>query len=244
MPRFRLLALLLLAGCSEPPPPLPPPPVVVAPPPYETRAEHHRDGIGKFYMGREISHVMGHQAIGWLERPEREREEQPAKLMEALELKPGHVVADVGAGSGYFAFRLAPRVAPGGKVLAVDIQQEMLDFLRKKSAQLGIANVEPVMGTIEDPNLPAGGVDLVLMVDVYHEFSHPWEMMTAIRKSLKPGGRVVFVEYRREDPTIPIKELHKMTEEQVRKEMDVVGLKFVRNVATLPRQHILVFSKD
>jgi ubiquinone/menaquinone biosynthesis C-methylase UbiE len=213
------------------------------PPPYETREKHDPNGIGKFYLGREIAHVMGHQAAGWLERPEREQEEEPRKVIEALELKPGQVVADVGVGTGYFAFRMAPHVGEKGKVLGVDIQPEMLDLLRAKAAKLGVKNVEGVLGTVKDPKLPEGGVDLVLMVDVYHEFDHPWEMMQAIKKSLKPGGRVVLVEYRKEDPTVPIKEVHKMSEEQIKKEMAVVGLEHVKTVGTLPRQHIVIFRK-
>jgi ubiquinone/menaquinone biosynthesis C-methylase UbiE len=137
---------------------------------------------------------------------------------------------------------LAERV-PDGKVLAVDIQPEMLDILRKRSAELGVKNVEPVLGTIEDPNLPAGGVDVVLMVDAYHEFDHPYEMMTAIVRALKPGGRVVQVEYRAEDPAVAIKPHHKMTEAQARLEMEAVGLRFVENIRALPQQHMLVFEK-
>lgn len=234
----RLVLLAFLPACTEPPPPAEAP---LPPPPYETRAPH-RDGIGKVYLGREIAKVMGHEAIGWLERPEREREEAPARVIEALDLRPGDVVADIGAGSGYFAFRIAPRVAPRGRVLAVDIQPEMLEHLRAKAERLGVPNVAPVRGSETDPNLPAGGVDLVLMVDVYHEFSYPWEMMAAIRRSLKPGGRVALVEYRGEDPAVPIKPLHKMTEAQVRREMEAAGLRWARTVGTLPRQHILVFT--
>ncbi len=211
-------------------------------PGYETREKHDPNGIGKFYMGREIAHVMGHPAAPWLERTEREKEEEPAKVITALELKPGMVVADVGVGTGYFAFRMAPHLGEKGRVLGVDIQQEMLDKLKKKAESLKVANVEGVLGTITDPKLPEKGVDLVLMVDVYHEFDHPWEMMQAIVKSLKPGGRVVLVEYRKEDPTVPIKEVHKMSEEQVKKEMEVVGLKHAKTVGTLPRQHICVFT--
>ncbi len=151
---------------------------------YEFKEQHDPDGIGKFYQGREIAQVMGHLGIGWLERPEREKEEAPTKLMKALELKPGMVVADVGAGSGYFTFRLAKEVGETGKVLAVDIQQEMLDYLSKRSKELKLGNVEPVMGTETDPKLPEGKVDLILMVDVYHEFSFPYEMTEAMVKSL------------------------------------------------------------
>lgn len=212
-------------------------------PGYETRAQHDPNGIGKFYLGREIAHVMGHPAAVWLERPEREQEEEPAKLVAALELKPGMTVADVGVGTGYFAFRMAPLVGDAGKVLGVDIQPEMLKKLTAKAASLGVKNVEGVLGEEQDPKLPEAGVDLVLMVDVYHEFSHPYEMMAAIRKSLKPGGRVALVEYRKEDPAVPIKEVHKMSEAQAKKEMAAAGLTWLKTVGTLPRQHILLFAK-
>jgi precorrin-6B methylase 2 len=212
-------------------------------PRYEYRLLHDPDGTGKFYMGREIAQVMGHLAAGWLDRPEREREEQPARLMEALKLRPGDVAADVGAGSGYFTFRLAERVGPRGQVLAVDIQPEMLEILRKRMQERGVTNVRLVQGTTTDPRLPAESVDLILMVDVYHEFSHPWEMTRAMVRSLKPGGRIVFVEYRLEDPTVPIKLVHKMSEAQVRREMSVHPLTWVETIDVLPRQHIIVFRK-
>ncbi len=210
---------------------------------YEFRAEHSRDGIGKFYLGREIAHVMGHQAADWLERPERDEEEHTERLVEALPVKPGDVVADIGAGTGYFSRRLAKKVGAKGKILAVDIQPEMIDLLTKTMAGLKITNVEPVLGTITDPKLPPAAVDLVLMVDVYHEFDHPYEMMRAICRSLKPGGRVVFVEFRGEDPKVPIKLLHKMTEAQVRREMSVQPLEWTDTIKVLPRQHIIVFRK-
>src|SRR4051812_10826373 len=162
------------------------------------------DGIGQTYMGREIAQVMGHLAADWLERPEREREERPRKAIEMMELRPTDVVADVGAGSGYFSLRIAERV-PKGKVLAVDIQPEMLDLIRKTAREKGVSNVEPVLGKEDDPMLPAGAVDVALMVDAYHEFDHPREMMLAIVKSLKPGGRLIDLEYRGEDPDVPIK---------------------------------------
>jgi len=212
-------------------------------PRYETRVNHDPDGIGKIYMGREIAQVMGHLGIGWLERPEREKEEAPTKLMKALSLRPGMVVADVGAGSGYFTFRLSKEVGGKGKVLAVDIQPEMLDFLRKRSKELNVANVEPVLGTETDPKLPAGGVDLILLVDVYHEFNFPYEMAEAMVKSLKVGGRLVFVEYRAEDDWVPIKPLHKMTERQVLLEMQPFSLKHKGTNPALPRQHIIIFEK-
>ena len=210
---------------------------------YEYREIHSRDGIGKFYMGREIAHVMGHQAADWLERPERDEEEKTELLVESLSVKSGEVVADIGAGTGYFSRRLAKKVGHKGKILAVEIQQEMIDLLTNKMAELQITNVKPVLGTISDPKLPPASVDLVLMVDVYHEFSEPHEMMEGICKSLKPGGRVVFVEFRGEDPSVPIKPLHKMTEAQVRKEMSVHPLEWAETIKVLPRQHIIVFRK-
>jgi SAM-dependent methyltransferase len=210
---------------------------------YEYRKDHDPNGIGKFYMGREIAEVMGHEAAGWLERPEREKEEQPAKLIELLKLKEGDVVADVGAGSGYLSFRLAERVGDKGKVYAEDIQPEMLDLIRKKMKDKKVANVEPVLGTLTDPKLPAEGVDLILLVDVYHEFDHPYEMTDAMVKALKPGGRLVFVEYRLEDPDVPIKTVHKMSEKQVVKEMGPHPLKHLRTLDVLPWQHVLIFEK-
>lgn len=213
------------------------------PPRYEFRRDHDPNGSGKFYMGREIALVMGHEAAGWLERPEREKEEQPTKLLDALQLKPDEIVADVGAGSGYLTFRLAEKLTGKGKVLAVDIQPEMLALIRQKAKAQGVANVEPVMGTVSDPKLPAAGVDTILMVDVYHEFSHPFEMTEAMVKALKPGGRLVFVEFRLEDEDVPIKLVHKMSEKQVLKEMTPFPLKHVKTHTNLPWQHIVVFEK-
>lgn len=202
-----------------------------------------RDGIGKVYMDREISHVMGHQGATWLERKGREAEEKPATLIKALGLKPGDKVADIGCGSGYFTRRLAKEIGPDGTVYAVDIQPEMLTILDVKMAEAGVANYKPVLGTISDPKLPAETIDLVLFVDVYHEFSHPFEMMDNICKSLKKGGRVVWVEYRKEDPAVAIKLLHKMSEAQVKKEASVHPLEYVETIGVLPRQHIVVFKK-
>jgi ubiquinone/menaquinone biosynthesis C-methylase UbiE len=210
---------------------------------YETRKDHDPDGIGKFYMGREIAQVMGHLAAGWLERPQREQEEQPAKLMAALKLQPGDVVADVGAGSGYYTFRMAEQVGPRGKVLAVDIQKEMLDLIRQRMRERKLTNIEPVLGTETDPKLPAGAVDMILLVDVYHEFSFPYEMTEAMVGALKPGGRLVFVEFRKEDPKVPIKLAHKMTRKQVHKEMTPHPLEHVQTLDVLPWQHIIVFKK-
>jgi len=212
-------------------------------PPYETREQHDPNGVNKWYLGREIAHFMGPGGIPWLDRPEREDEEQPAKVIEALELKGGEVIADVGAGSGYFTFRLAPKVGEKGKILAVEIQDEMIAELKKRIDKNKVTNVETVKCTESDPRLPEAGVDIVLMVDVYHEIAFPYEVMTAIRKALKPGGRMVFIEYRKEDPKVPIKEVHKMSIEQLKKEMAVVGLDHVKTVDTLPRQHIAIFGK-
>lgn len=216
---------------------------------YEFRTNHDPDGIGKFYMGREIAGVMGHQAANWLERPERQQEERTDLLVPLLKLKPGDTVADIGAGTGYYTRLLAKAVATNslagntGLVYAEDIQPEMLDILTNKMRAAGIHNVQPVLGTITDPKLPPGSLDLILMVDVYHEFDHPFEMVDAMCRALKPGGRMVFVEYRKEDPAVAIKLVHKMTEAQVRKEMTVQPLEWVETIRTLPQQHIIVFLK-
>jgi ubiquinone/menaquinone biosynthesis C-methylase UbiE len=202
------------------------------------------DGIGKWYMGREIARVMGHQGAAWLERPEREEEERPSRLIALLKkrIKPTDVFADIGAGTGYYTFRLAPLV-PEGKVLAVDIQQEMLDMLTESAEKRGVKNVELVLGTIEDPKLPEDAVDYVLLVDAYHEFDHPREMLAGIRKGLKPGGKVLLVEFRGENPNVPIKPLHKMTEAQAKREFDAAGLKHVETLPQLPWQHVMIFEK-
>lgn len=210
-------------------------------PTYYTLGKQSYDGTGKYYMGREISQVMGHLGAGWLERPEREAEEKGSLLLAALELQPDHVVADIGAGSGYFTFQIAPLV-PAGKVLAVDIQPEMLELIKEKSLQLGVDNVERIQGEITAPKLPQGQVDRVLMVDVYHEFSHPREMMEGIVAALKPEGKVYLIEYRAEDPNVPIKPRHKMTAEQATREMEAVGLRLIENQAMLPRQHCLIYA--
>lgn len=233
--RTAIWAALLVpfAAADEPPKPR-----------YETRADHDPNGTGKFYMGREIAQVMGYQGAGWLERRERDKEEEPAKLIAALDLKPGMVVADVGAGSGFHTFLMAPLVGDAGKVLAVDIQPQMLALIRNKAKRLNAKNVEPVLGTETDPKLPAGGVDLILLVDVYHEFSHPYEMAEKMVAALKPGGRLVFVEFRMEDEKVPIKLVHKMSERQVIKEMEPFPeLTHTKTVGTLPWQHVVVFEK-
>jgi len=213
-------------------------------PRYEYRRDHDPDGIGKFYLGREIAYVMGHQAAGWLERPEREKEERSSVLLKSLRLKAGEVVADVGAGSGYFTFPLAEQVGPSGKVYAVDIQPEMLALIRKRMRERKVNNVIPVKGTETDPKIPAEAVDLILLVDVYHEFSHPYEMTCAMVRALKPGGRLVFVEYRLEDPDVPIKVVHKMSQRQVLREMEPHPLRHARTINNLPWQHIIIFEKQ
>ena len=211
---------------------------------YETRTEHDRNGIGKFFMGREIAHVMGHQAADWLERPEREAEERTDDMVAALKFREGEVVADIGCGSGYVARKIAKAVGAKGTVYGVEIQQEMLDLLAKRMAMFRIENVKGVMGTITDPKVPAESCDTMILVDVYHEFDHPYEMIRGMLAGLKPGGRIVLVEFRGEDPKVPIKTIHKMTEAQVRKEMALhPELEFAENIGTLPIQHVLIFRK-
>jgi ubiquinone/menaquinone biosynthesis C-methylase UbiE len=211
---------------------------------YEWKAKHDPNGIGKFYMGREIAHVMGHAAATWLERPEREEEENPKKLLELLKLKDGDVVADIGAGSGYYAFRMA-KLVPKGKVLAVDIQKEMLDIIRDRAKKEGVTNVEPVQGEEADPKLKDESVDVILLVDVYHEFAFPYEMTEKMVKALKPGGRLVFVEFRLEDEKVPIKLVHKMSERQVLKEMaEFKDLKHAGTSDKLPWQHVITFTRQ
>jgi ubiquinone/menaquinone biosynthesis C-methylase UbiE len=207
-----------------------------------TQTTPSRDGTGKVYMGREISKVMGHRGANWLERPSRAEKEQPAVLVDSMNLAPSDVVADIGAGTGYFTFRIAPKV-PAGRVFAVDIQPEMLAMMRETIQTENVDNVTLVEGSVTDPSLPADSIDKALMVDAYHEFSHPREMMLNLREALVPGGRVYLVEYRKEDPSIPIKPLHKMTEAQARKEMEAVGLEWVATEEMLPRQHFMIFQK-
>jgi len=202
----------------------------------------NRDGIGKIYMGREISHVMGHQGAAWLERSNRAREEKTDLLIRKLPVEPDDVVADIGAGTGYFSFPVAQRV-PQGTVLAVDIQAEMLEIIEARKVELGVGNIETVRGSIEDPGLPEASVDLIFIVDAYHEFSHPYEMGTAMARALKTGGKLVLIEYRAEDPGVPIKRLHKMSEKQAKKEMAELGLRWVETGNFLPQQHFLVFDK-
>lgn len=210
---------------------------------YQQLLRANVEGIGKFYMGRQISHVMGHQGATWLERPEREREENTTELIRCLKLKAGDQVADIGVGTGYIARRMAKVIGPQGTVHGVDIQPEMLELLEKNMKKLGLNNVKGVRGTITDPKLKPNSLDVVIMVDVYHEFSHPYEMMAGIVKALKPGGRVAFVEYRAEDPKVPIKRLHKMSEAQVKKEASLFPLKHIETYKKLPWQHVVFFEK-
>lgn len=199
-------------------------------------------GTGMFYMGRETSGVMGHLAADWLERPTRTHEEMPDEVVENMSLKPTDVVADIGAGSGYFSFRIAAKV-PQGKVLAVDIQPEMLAMVEARKLSENVANVEGVLGDLQSTNLPPDSVDVAFLVDAYHEFSHPYEMMQSIFTALKPGGRLILVEYRGEDRNVPIRPLHKMTQAQVKREMDVFDLEFEETLDFLPWQHMMIFSK-
>jgi precorrin-6B methylase 2 len=208
-----------------------------------TRVPAGADGIGKRYMGRDIAAVMGWQGAAWLEREEREREERTDLLLTALQLKAGMVVADIGAGTGYLSRRMAPAVMPGGKVLAVDVQPEMLSFLQGMVTKTGLTQIEPSLGAESDVKLPPASVDLAIMVDVYHELAFPQEVMSSIVRALKPGGQVVFVEYRAEDPKVPIKALHKMSEAQIKREAAVHALVWERTVGTLPWQHCVVFRK-
>jgi ubiquinone/menaquinone biosynthesis C-methylase UbiE len=193
--------------------------------------------------GRQIAGVMGVQGADWLNRPEREKEENPEGALDALGIRPGMVVADVGAGTGYMSLRLAKRVGPAGKVYANDLQPEMLRRLRENAAKAGIANIETVQGEEADPKLPLGRMDLVLLVDVYHEFSKPREMIDKIRDAMKPDGRLVLLEYRKEDPNVPIREEHKMTVAEVKAELEPQGLVLSKVIETLPRQHILILTK-
>lgn len=198
------------------------------------------NGTGKWYMGREIAYVMGFHGMDWLERPEREKEEKVSKLIKNLDLQPTEVVADIGAGSGYHVFRMSP-ILTEGKVYAVDIQQEMLDVMKSKMEEEGITNVELIKGDEQSTNLPENAIDKILMVDVYHEFSFPKEMVASMKKALKPDGVIYLIEYRREDEWVPIKKVHKMTEAQAVKEFEAAGFVLDKNMGNLPWQHCMVF---
>ncbi len=236
--RVSLVALLLIQVLA-----LPGALAVDAARPHYAAARASPDGIGKTYLGREIAKVMSYHGAPWLERPERMEEERPDLVLAALNLKLGMAVADVGAGTGYYSWRMAQRVGSGGTVYAVDVQPEMIEILQRQMAQRAASNVKAILGTTIDPLLPAGQLDLVLMVDVYHELEYPYEMLAAIVRALKPGGRIVFVEYRGNDPAVPIKPLHTMTEAQVRKEAAIHPLEWLKTEGNLPWQHVIVFRK-
>jgi precorrin-6B methylase 2 len=199
------------------------------------------DGIGKVYMGREIAQVMGYQGSEWLERKDRDQEEQPQILVEALALKPTDVVADIGAGTGYISLKIASKV-PQGQVLAVDVQPEMIKLLGDRISQSGLTNITPILSTEQNPKLSPNSIDLAIFVDVYHELAYPREVMTAVAKALKPNGRIALVEYRAEDPKVFIKPHHKMTQAQARKEMADIGLKWQETKSVLPLQHLMLFA--
>jgi ubiquinone/menaquinone biosynthesis C-methylase UbiE len=194
-------------------------------------------------MDREISGVMGWQGASWLEREEREREERTDLLLDALALKPGMVVADIGAGTGYLSRRMAPLVMPGGKIIALDLQPEMVNFLQTGMKRLGLVQIEVKLSKVDDIKLSKNSIDMAIMVDVYHELAYPYEVMMSIMQALKPRGRIVFVEYKAEDARVPIKPLHKMSEAQIKREAGVFALEWEQTVSTLPWQHVVVFRK-
>ena len=193
--------------------------------------------------GREIAPVMGAGGAGWLDRPEREAEEAPDQALDAIGIHPGMIIADVGAGTGYMTLRMARRTGPTGKVYANDLQPEMLEKLRARSLREKLSNIETVLGAEADPKLPPNTMDLVLLVDVYHEFSQPQAMLDKIRESLKPDGRLVLLEYRKEDPKVPIRPEHKMSVVEVKTEVEAQGFKLDQVIEKLPRQHIIIFRK-
>ena len=212
-------------------------------PPGYVSAPASTDGIGKRYMDREISAVMGWQGASWLEREKREREERTDLLLDALALQPGMVVADVGAGTGYLSRRMAPLVMPGGKIIALDLQPEMVNLLQTGVKRLGLSQIDVKLSAVDDIKLPKNSIDMAIMVDVYHELAFPYEVMSSIMQALKPRGRIVFVEYKAEDARVPIKTLHKMSEAQIKREAGVFALEWERTVSTLPWQHVVVFRK-
>jgi len=248
--RWPWTALLLLAlsprylPAQTSPPASPEAPTAADPTQNETPAEPVIPPGEKFYLGREIAQTMHFAGAPWLTRESREREEECTTLLKALHFKPGQTVADLGCGNGFYTLKIAPQVSPGGRVLAVDIQPEMLQLLNERARVKKIEGIEPVLGTLIDPKLPDGKVDLVLCVDAYHEFSHPEQMLVAIRKSLSPRGRLVLVEFRAEDPKVPIKPLHKMSKAQVNKELKHNGYKLVEEFDKLPWQHVMFFERD
>ena len=206
------------------------------------KGERTRDGTGKYYMGREISQVMGHLGAGWLERPKREQEERTDLLVKNMKLSESDHVADIGAGSGYFSFRISPLV-PKGKVLAVDISPQMLGIIRAKKSKGTFTNIVTIQSSIKSTTLDEESIDCALIVDAYHEFSYPREMASSIFKALKKEGRLILIEYRKEDPSVPIKLLHKMTQKQAIKEISQVGFVWKKTLDFLPQQHFMVFEK-
>ena len=200
------------------------------------------NGIGKWYMGREIAHVMGFQGMSWLERPEREAEENTTTLLKNMNIQPSDTIADIGAGSGYHVFKMAT-MAKEGHINAVDIQDEMLEAIQQKKKQTSVSNISTVKGESKSVNLPENSIDKVLMVDVYHEFDFPAEMIASIKCALRADGKIYLIEYRGEDATIPIKEIHKMTEKQSVKELKAAGFILEENMDNLPWQHCMVFVK-
>ncbi|WP_425236482.1 class I SAM-dependent methyltransferase [Ulvibacterium sp.] len=201
------------------------------------------NGIGKWYMGREIAHVMGFQGMGWLDRTDREDEENTTKLLENMNIQIGDTIADIGAGSGYHVFKMAA-MAKKGLIYAVDIQDEMLAEMRRKKEKGRVKNVALVKGSEKSVNLPKNSVDKALLVDVYHEFNYPIEMIASLKKALRPNGKLFLIEYRGEDDRVPIKKLHKMTQVQAVQEMEAAGLKLERNIGNLPWQHCMVFVNE
>jgi ubiquinone/menaquinone biosynthesis C-methylase UbiE len=196
------------------------------------------------YKGREIAQTMHYLGAPWLTRESRDREEDCTTLLKALRIQPGDTVCDMGCGNGFYSLRIAPLVGDRGRVVAVDIQREMLEMLKEQAAAERVTNIETIHGTVIDPKLPRESIDLMLLVDVYHEFSHPEHMLAAIRKSLKPGGRIALVEFRAEDPDVPIKPLHKMSKEQIMKEFPPNGFTLVEEFDKLPWQHLMLFQRD
>jgi ubiquinone/menaquinone biosynthesis C-methylase UbiE len=231
--RWVLLTLVLSASLA----------LAGEPPVQYSSAAPSEDGIGKLYMGREIAKVMTYHGAPWLERAERTKEEQPDLVLAAFELKQGMEVADIGAGSGYYSRRIAQIIGKSGTVYAVDIQPRMLKLIERDLARHTLANVKTVLATPKDPNLRAASLDLAVLVDVYHELEFPYEAMRAVVRALRPGGRLALVEFRAGDPNVPIKRLHTMTEEQVRREMAVHAVEWVNTVRDLPWQHVVLFRK-
>ena len=205
--------------------------------------KRHPYGIGKWYQGREIAYVMGWQGIDWLERDERESEEKTSILIKNMSIKRTDIIADIGAGSGYHVFIMAPMVSEGN-VYAVDIQPEMLQAIASNTLFQKNNNIKLIRGSEKSVNLPENTFDKILMVDVYHEFNFPYEMMQSIRKAMKKNGEIYLIEYRGEDPSVPIKKLHKMSEKQAVKEMKIAGFRLKKNIDNLPWQHCMVFVKS